>query len=308
MRSILLASLLLLIASPSFAWQKSRSPQRPEPTRTETYKTVGNMRLKINLFLPPDHKPGDSRPAVVFYFGGGWRAGSPTQFAAHSAYLASHGIVALTADYRVESRHKSKVVQSIADAKSALRWTRANASRLGIDPQRIAAGGGSAGGHLAAAVATLPDFDEAGEDTNVSCIPNALLLFNPALDLSAKAFNRTPDDPKHAPLLARLGTTPEKVSPNNYVKGKLPPTIIFHGQADTTVPIAQAESFLHAMKQAGNRCELDGYAGEPHGFFNFGRKGNKAFTATLTSAHTFLKSIGYLKGEPNVDEFLKTLR
>ena len=101
-------------------------------------------------------------------------------------------MVAMAAEYRVYSRHKARVVDCVADAKSAIRWVRKNADRLGIDPDRIASGGGSAGGHLAAAVGTLEEFDEPDEDSSISSCPNAMLLFNPALDLTAEGFNSDP--------------------------------------------------------------------------------------------------------------------
>src|SRR5262245_37466762 len=157
-------------------------PPKFDGARSETYKKVGDVTLSLNIFEPPGAS-APNRPAIVFFFGGGWTNGSPAQFEQHCRHLASRGMVAITADYRVASRHQVKPTACLADAKSAIRWVRQNAKRLGIDPQRIAAGGGSAGGHLAAATATVPGFDEPGEDTKVSAVPNALVLFNPALVL-----------------------------------------------------------------------------------------------------------------------------
>jgi len=153
-------------------------------TRTETYKTIGDVKLDMTIQLPDGWKPEDKRPAIVFFFGGGWSSGSPTQFENQARYLASRGLVAMAADYRVKSRQGVKAVSCVADAKSAIRWVRANAVRLGIDPHRVAAGGGSAGGHLAAAVAVLPGLDDPADDKSVSCVPDVLVLFNPALVLA----------------------------------------------------------------------------------------------------------------------------
>src|SRR6185503_3489625 len=99
--------------------------------------------------------------------------------------LAARGMVAVTADYRVGSRHQAKIVDCIRDAKSAVRYLRANAARLGIDPGRIAAGGGSAGGHLAAATGVIAALDEPAGNPAISSRPDALVLFNPALVLAA---------------------------------------------------------------------------------------------------------------------------
>jgi acetyl esterase/lipase len=182
--------LFLLLAAAAFAKggsgvrQQRQYPPHLEDATVEKYKTVGDVSLNLWIFNPQDHKPSDHRAAILFFFGGGWNSGSPEQFQSQCRHLAERGMVAMAVDYRVNSRHGVKPVQCVADAKSAMRWVRANAVRLGIDPQRIAAGGGSAGGHLAACTALIKDCDEPGENTAVSAVPNALVLFNPALMLA----------------------------------------------------------------------------------------------------------------------------
>lgn len=270
------------------------------------YKRVENVELKMYIFKPAGHTPQSKSPAVVFFFGGGWSGGEPRQFANHCRYLASRGMVAMAADYRVYSRQQAEVKDCLADAKSAIRWVRTHAARLGVDPDRIVAAGGSAGGHLAASVGTLDGFDQAGEDTSVSARPNAMLLFNPALDLTGKDLGGKGGAETKASLHSRLGAKPEELSPLYHVRPGTPPAIIFHGTKDTTVPYTQAVKFQEEMKSAGNRCELASYEGEKHGFFNYGNKGNKPFIATLTRADEFLTSLGYLTGPPKVEEFFQT--
>jgi acetyl esterase/lipase len=268
-------------------------PPTFEGARVETYKQVGDVKLNLYIFEPKEAATAN-RPAIVFFFGGGWTNGSPGQFEQHCRHLASRGMVAITADYRVGSRHQVKPTACVADAKSALRWVRQNAKRLGIDPQRIAAGGGSAGGHLAAAIATLPDFDEPGEDAKISSMPNALVLFNPALvlapleGLKLEAVESRVDS-------ERMGTNPRNLSPAHHVKPGLPPTIIFHGRDDTTVPFSTADAFASLMTKAGNRCELIGYDGQKHGFFNYGRGDGTYYTKTVAEMDRFLGSLGWLK-------------
>jgi acetyl esterase/lipase len=224
----------------------------------------------------------------VFFFGGGWTSGSPTQFEGQSRHLAARGMVAIVADYRVKTRHGAKPADCVSDAKACVRWVRANAARLGVDPNRIAAGGGSAGGHLAAATATLPGLDTADDDKKVSGVPDALVLFNPGLvmapfpGLDLKGFGAGLDK-------ARFGCEPEEISPIHHVKKGAPPTIIFHGKADSTVPYATAEKFAQVMKSVGSRCELVGYEGQPHGFFNKAK-----YDETLAATDAFLTSLGYL--------------
>ena len=263
-------------------------PPTLDGAAVETYKEIDGAKLNVWIFQPDGKAtPGAKRPAIVFFFGGGWTSGSPAQFERQCRHFAERGMVAITADYRVASRQHVKPPACVADAKSCIRWVRTNAERLGIDPQRIVASGGSAGGHLAAATATLPNMDEAGEDTKVSAMPNALVLFNPALVLAP--FPGLDVNTKAAPSVDRLGCEPEAISPIHHVREHLPPTLILHGRADTTVPFATAEAFAKEMKKAGNRCELVGYEGQAHGFFNSAR-----YAETLAEADKFLVSLGYL--------------
>lgn len=271
------------------------------------YKSVGETKLALNIFNPEGHKASDSRPAIVFFFGGGWTSGSPGQFEQQCRYLASRGMVAITADYRVASRHQVKAAQCVADAKSAVRCVRARSKELGVDPKRVAAGGGSAGGHIAGCTGTLPGLDEPAEDKSVSSVPDAMVLFNPALTLAPVEGNDFGGFGARVGA-ERLGAEPTAISPTHNVKAGAPPTIIFHGKADTTVPFATVEVFAAAMKKAGNRCEVAGFEGQQHGFFNFGRGDGSMFRETLRQADKFLASLGWLSGEPTVDSFFKTTK
>ncbi|MDA1050388.1 MAG: alpha/beta hydrolase [Planctomycetota bacterium] len=188
----------------------------------------------------------------------------------------------------------------MADAKSAIRWVRQEAERLGVDPNRLVAGGGSAGGHIAGCTGVIAGFEESSEDLTISSKPNAMSLFNTALVL-AQVDGEDPLPADTMPTLPeRMGVDPKAISPYHHVEADVPPTIIFHGKGDTTVPYKTAEQFAAAMKKAGNRCELVGYEDQPHGFFNYGRSENKYFEATLVSLDNFLVSLGYLEGEATV--------
>jgi len=264
-------------------------PNLPDAT-VEVYNTVGETRLNLYVFNPSNGTAAGKRAAIVFFFGGGWRQGSPAQFAMQCRRLASLGMVAITADYRVSSRNHTTAADAVRDAKAAIRYIRGNAARLGIDPERIAAGGGSAGGHLALSTALIPGLDE---DSNISSRPDALVLFNPGLLAPGS--------------LARSGQIPElkgvdavSVSPWHHVSANAPPTIIFHSTADTTVPYVTVQTFAKRMQAAGNRCELTGFDGQNHGFFNYSPDGNRYYDETLHKAEEFLASIGYLKTQSPV--------
>ena len=288
-----LAFLSLCVALSAGAQEKTAKkkaggyPPTIEGTKSETYRKVGETELKVWIFEPAQ-KSGKPLPAIVFFFGGGWVGGSPTQFEPQSRHLAGRGMIAIVADYRVKTRQDAKPADCVSDAKACVRWVRANASRLGIDAERIAVGGGSAGGHLAASTATVPGLDDAKDDKSVSCLPNALVLFNPGTvmapfpGLDLKGFGAGLDK-------AKFGCEPTEISPLHHVKKGTPPTIIFHGKADTTVPYSTVEKFAEVMKTAGNRCELIGYEGQPHGFFNKAK-----YAETLAATDAFLVSLGYL--------------
>ncbi|MEM7028340.1 MAG: alpha/beta hydrolase, partial [Chloroflexota bacterium] len=268
-------------------------PHMPDAI-VETYKIIDSIELRIWRFEPKEHRSNNQRPAIVFFFGGGFRMGSPQQFEPQAKHLAARGMVALTADYRVSERHQVKAYQCVEDAKAAMRWVRENAGRLGIDPDRIAAAGGSAGGVLAAATGIVPGFNGAQIDTLTSAIPNAMILFNPGLVLAPFDGYELSSERMQS-LVERVGVPPETLSPYHHIKPDLPPTIIFHGQADETIAYETAAHFTEKMKSYGNRCELVGYEGEEHGFFNYGRGDGSAYTDTVRRMDEFLVSLGWLR-------------
>lgn len=291
-RTLLAATVLSSIA---VAQQQSNYPPHMPEARVETYKSVEGTELKIWIFEPDGHKASDSRPAIVFFFGGGWRQGTPGQFRHQAKHLAARGMVAMAADYRVLNRQGVKGHKCVQDAKSAIRWTRANAQRLGIDPNRLAAGGGSAGGHLAASTATLPDHDDPAGDKSISSKPDALALFNPGMVLASVPGKFELDKEQIASRAERAGVEPESISPYHHIKSGFPPAIIFHGKADTTVLYETAELFTEKVKSVGSRCELVGYEGEIHGFFNYGRGDGSAYTDTVRRMDEFFVSLGWLE-------------
>jgi len=281
MQSLLRLSLLSLplFAAPLFA--QSSYPPTFKDARVETYRKIDSTELKLWIFGESD--PKTPKPAIVFFFGGGWNSGSPAQFENQARHFAKRGMIAITADYRVKSRHGVQVVDCVKDAKAAIAWVRENASRLGIDPNKIAASGGSAGGHLAACTGTVKGFDNDER-------PNALILFNPACTL-APIEGWEPRGAGAGLNAERIGAKPQAVSPTHHIGPHTPPTLILHGKADTTVPYASVVAFENEMKKAERPCKLVGYEGAGHGFFNRGED----FTKTLDEADRFLVDLGWLE-------------
>lgn len=296
----------LLITVTSTAQETAKKRQRNYPPQmkgceVEIYKTVDDTKLNIYIFKPAKHEGNESRTAIVFFFGGGWNGGTPQQFEQHCRYFASRGMIAMTADYRVLSRNGTKADACVMDGKSAIRWVRTNARKLGVDPDRIVAGGGSAGGHVAACTATIDGMAQPGEDTLVSSKPNGLALFNPATVIAPIPGIQLMDADKLASIRQRTGVEPEKLSPFHQLKKGLPPTILFHGTADKTVPFKTAELFIEKAKANGDPAQLASYEGQGHGFFNFGRKDNEYYLKTVKQLDEFLVAYGLLEG-PSPDE------
>ena len=248
------------------------------------YKTIGGNQLRLHVFGPESATPQDRRPAIVFFFSGGWLEGSITQFVPQAHHFAERGMVAILVDYRVFGRHSTTPFEAIADAKSALRWVRAHATQLHVDPTRIVASGGSAGGHIALSAAVFSRFDEASEDRTISSKPNALVLFNPPVDTTHTWLGH---------LQERFGDRALEGSPLHHLGPGLPPTLILHGKADTTAPFADVTQFCAAARAYGNQCQIVGYAGAKHGFFNPRHGDGKWFNETLRDADKFLIGLGY---------------
>lgn len=261
-----------------------------QPTGTpHTYKKVGDRELKLYVYQPDGKKPDAPLPAIVFFHGGGWVGGVTTQFLHHCEYLAKRGTVAIEADYRhLDKSKKEPPLVCVQDAKSAMRWVRSHAAELGIDPARIASGGGSAGGHLAAFVGMVDGSDDPQDDTKVSAKSNAMVLFNPVFDNGPGGWGTE-----------RVGDRYQEFSPAHNVTKDDPPAIVFLGSQDKLIPVKTLETFKSNMEKAGLRCETRIYEGQGHGFFNYGKSGNKYYNETVKEMDAFLVSLGWMKESPS---------
>ncbi len=252
-------------------------------TRKEIiYKTIDTTILKMNLFYPEGYQKDTRLPAIILFFGGGWNTGNQGQFFPQAIYFAKHGVIGITADYRVKNRQNTSPFEAVEDAKSAISYLRENAATLGINVDKIVAGGGSAGGHLAAATDLIaPHF---AINSKYSCRPNALVLFNPV-------FNNGPNNYGYE----RFGNRYIEISPYHNIKKGAAPTIIFLGKKDNLIPLSTAENYKNALEKVGSRCELFLYNDQPHGFFNYKTSpSNPYYNDTMLKATNFLQSLGYI--------------
>lgn len=282
---LLCATAALILALPSHAANAAKSGKAekvakgeaalPQPTEKRIYKEIGGTKLEIWIYKPADWKATDQRSAIVFYHGGGWRNGSPSAFSRQSAKLAERGMVALSVQYRL-TPSGATIADCVKDARSAFRWVVAHAAELGIDARKISAGGGSAGGHLACGLVTLDQINESTDDLKVPIRPASLVLFNPAAKLRSIRSRDTPGS--------------DVVDPFVHLKAGHPPTIIFHGEDDTTVPIVTVREYAAKVKELGGQCEVVGFPGQIHSFFN-----KEPFVwDTLKQSEAFLEKQGQL--------------
>ncbi len=269
--------------------QRARSALTNQEIRSERrlFRQTPEGDLFLHLYYPGDWKQADARPAIVFFFGGGWKTGSYLQFEAQARYFASRGLVAACADYRTANKHKTTPERCLEDAKSALRWVRSHAKELGVDADKLIAAGGSAGGHLAAGAALLKGFEASEDDLSVSCTPNALVLFNPVLDPALYPGR---------PVLDSDGNDiTKRFSPTLGLTKSAPPAIIFYGTEDKYLP--QGEQYAANAKELGVRADVYVAEGMSHGFFN-----RSPWTeVTAQRADEFLASLGYLRGLPTIE-------
>lgn len=289
---ILSASLLIvaIAATAVVLKQKSSAQAKPldsvgqmsmviEPTRSVVYKKVSGLDLVLHIFEPEGFKVTDKRPCFLIIHGGGWSGMEPRRMFPFAEHCAKLGMVGISVQYRLSSKHTDfTVFDCVKDARSSMRYVRAHAAELGIDPQKIIASGGSAGGHLAAATALFDGVNEDTDDLKVSPVPNALVLLFPVIDTSTEGYGN-----------AKIGARWQEISPLHHVRSGVPPTILFHGTADTATPFKGAKAFHEAMLKAGNRCELDVNEGGVHGYL---MRTRELFDDTMRKTEVFLTSIG----------------
>lgn len=250
-----------------------------------TYKQTPQGDLRIYFKMPEGWTEQDKRPVMLFFFGGGWSGGSPFACVREAEHFAKNGVVVGLADYRVRNRQGTMLDKCAEDARSAIRWVRANSAKLGTDPARLIAGGGSAGGHIAACTASADAPNSDTDDTSISCTPNALLLYYPVASLvdgsRAFAFQRLLGD-----------TLAKQLSPVQNVTKAWPKTIMFSGTAD--IELANGILLYEKAKAADRTFELYLAEGRGHGV---ARTEPRDF-AWLDYATDFFTRIGIINRQP----------
>jgi acetyl esterase/lipase len=279
--------LTLLLCALCSASLHAEAPAKPKhdgpPGKPYIYKTSAGKERQMEIYFPPNHDPAKAKvPGLILFHGGGWQGGTLAQFRNACAYFASRGLVCATAEYQMLGKAASQLPKGeskkrvcVTDAKSAIRWFKQNAGKLGIDPERIITGGGSAGGHISALATMNPGLNDPADPQDIDTRVVAYLWFNPAF---------SPDDHKD-----------HEIDIQPHIKGDLPPAIVFFGDKDQWKKgwdAAQAK-----WKDLGAKnIDLRIAKGQAHSFFNK----EPWRTVTLIEADKFLVKHGLLTGKPTL--------
>lgn len=260
-----------------------------------TYKETAEEDLDMVAFFPDGHSESDRRGCVVFFYSSMWDKGVLSQFAPHCVHFREQGLVTFAVDYRVTSRHDTGPLHTIADTRSALRWLRGNSTGLGIDPERICAVGAAASAHSILIASMWDDFDEPGENLDVPCVPDAMVLFEPITDVTDNSSlwsDRFPDK-----KLAK------QLSPVHQVRKQMPPSLILHGRKNRVIPASHSQKLFKKMRRKRNDSELVEFDGVGHGFYNFNVDINY-YEATMSRMDQFLTRNNWIElKEEKVDKW-----
>ncbi|HKI74086.1 MAG TPA: alpha/beta hydrolase [Pseudomonadales bacterium] len=251
----------------------AKLPGRVEIQEDVVFGTGGGRDLKCDVFLPPDDR--QDRVGILILHGGGWSSGDKSQLKGYGVQLARYGYVCVCSEYRLSG--EAAWPAQIHDVKAALRWMRANAASLGLDPNRIAVTGNSAGAHLSLMLAATPgdaEFEgEGGSPGMDTSVATCVAIYPPTLI-------RASGNPDSA--IDRLfgssdvsDATQHRASPIAWVAPDFPPTMLIHGNSDMTVPVTASFEMYRALAEKGAKVEMHIYEGAPHAFDSlpeFGRQ------------------------------------
>lgn len=262
------AALTQVLPKPKISYQPEMVP----------YKTTNRGPLMLHLFKP-DPVGNKPSPTVVFFYGGGWKRGTPLQFYPECQWFAKRGWLAVSADYRNFFTHQTNAFEADEDGRDAISFLRKHAAQFKIDPKRIVAAGASAGGQIAASCGTFR-LDRENATGNVPDFrPNALLLYYAVIDNGPNGYG----DPA---VKARF----QEVSPLHQIAKGVPPTLFLLGDRDPLIPVATAKDFIQRCQSVGSQSTLKIYPGAGHPIFSYLQGPSMLRDDTLTECWNFLSS------------------
>lgn len=241
------------------------------------YKTLANKdSLCLHVFKP---NINSKRPAIVYFFGGGWNIGSPLQFYRECRHYSSLGMVAISVEYRIKYLHKSSPFESFQDAKDAIIWIRKHASYLGVDSSKIVVAGASAGGQLASALCTIGGKKSIEEGYK----PNLQILLYPAIDNGPSGYGPPEVKDRY-----------KEISPLHNIDEYTSPAFIIIGTKDNVTPLETIFLFKRKMNKNGIQCKTSFYKNAQHPIFSYRETLNHYYYSILEEMDNFLKENGYL--------------
>lgn len=249
-------------------WSRPGSPFAGNVRRNIAYfSDAGGTRL-LDVYLPDGPPPPGGWPVVLAVHGGGWRKMSKQDYGPRLESLTDSGFAVVAPDYTLSRPGVPSWPRAILDLRGAVRWARANATRYGFDPGRIAAMGESAGGHLALLLGTMPD-PLAGAGRPSARVQAVVSFYGPT-DLS-DLYLYSPY--AAGPVRQFLGSTPATdpaeyadASPVTHVSPDDPPVLLVHGEADWLVPPGQSFELAARLNEAGVPNRLIVVPNGGHGF------------------------------------------
>jgi acetyl esterase/lipase len=301
-RSVRVTGVLALCLAPAVLPAADPAPA-VAVVRDVTYATVNGEKLQLDVAVPAGDGPF---PCVVMLHGGAWMGGSRREFTAEGRgkdgkptpswveLAAQKGYVAAAVSYRLAPKHKFPAM--VEDARAAVRFLRAHAKAYKIDPDRFAAAGFSAGGHLALLLG-LADKDagfDVGDHLKESGRVQAVVDFFGPTDLALYAATPGIEDGYIVPVFGKgVKTDPKvykKASPLTYVSKAAPPVLLLHGTFDLIVPVKHSEVLHKALTDAGATAELVTVPFAGHGGW-----GEKDMAKATAAVFQFLDA--HLKGK-----------
>ena len=270
-----------------------RNKQLLDSAQQHVYKeTDDGLELNAYVFAPSEPSPR-LRTALIFFFASNWDKGAISQFAPQAMHFIDRDAVSILVEYRVSSQHGTNPFDSISDARSSIRWVRYNAEALGVDAHRIIAIGGSGGAHMALNCAMIHDVANDPGDPDISCVPDGLVLYSAIVDTSSKKgfglehFLKPADG--------------DRVNPSKHIAKNLPPMLFLHGAGDRILPIATVARFAKQIARKRNACDMVGFEGKDHSFYNFNVDPG-GYEAALAEVDRFLAAQGFLAELPPAEE------
>ncbi|ODT97912.1 MAG: hypothetical protein ABS79_06745 [Planctomycetes bacterium SCN 63-9] len=245
-------------------------------SRNIEYPSLNGRTNRLDVYRPTGNPPAGGWPVILAIHGGGWYHFSKRQYGQRIATaFVRKGFVVVAPNYLLSRQVSPSWPMNLEDVRSAVRWTRNQASSLGIDVNRIVAMGESAGGNLAELLGTgTQAISGSGQSDRVS----AVVSFSGPADLRT-LYQQSPDAGSRA--VRFLGGTPSAVpesysaaSPVDQVSPGNPPMLLIHGSADPLVPVGQSKEMDAALTAAGVPHRLIILPGGTHAINYPGRYSN----------------------------------